>query len=166
MCCARLRSSLLTRTWPNAGCSNARPTVAASIAGAVRIPQIRLPAGLLEQGFDAARLDRLLVPVECVAGLAHDLAGLRHVAELLSQPQQANLVFDHRSMCTHLGVPFWSIPLRLCGPQPGYPASSAAEEVSDHIATTANECNAGDAATCPVVAVVRYCVTSFTACLS
>ena len=65
------------------------------------IPQIRLPAGLLEQGFDAALFDRLLVPVERVAGVAHDLAGLRHVAELLGQPQQANLVFDHGSMCTH-----------------------------------------------------------------
>ena len=37
-------------------------------------------------------------------------------------------VFDDRSMCTHLRFPFWSILLRWCGPQLGYPTSSAPEE--------------------------------------
>ena len=107
------------------------------------VPQIRLPAELLDQCLDAALLDRLLVPVERVAGVAHDLAGLRHVAELLGPPQQANLVFGHRSMCTHLGVPFWSIRSGCVVHNQGNPASSAAEEVSDHIATTATEATLG-----------------------
>ncbi len=34
--CPCLRSSLLTRSWPNAGCSNANRTIASSISGAVR----------------------------------------------------------------------------------------------------------------------------------
>jgi hypothetical protein len=83
------------------------------------IPQVRLPAGLLEQRLDAALLNRLLVAIEGVAREAHDLAGLRHVAELLGQPQQADLVLDDFWVCTHLGVPFWSTPLRLWWSQPG-----------------------------------------------
>lgn len=48
----------------NAGCSNARPTIRLFDLQRRPIPKIRLPAGLLEQGFDATLLDRLLVPIE------------------------------------------------------------------------------------------------------
>ena len=57
------------------------------------IPQIQLPARLLDQGFDTTLHDRLLAPVERVAGIAHDLAGLRHVVELLASRSRPTLCF-------------------------------------------------------------------------
>ncbi len=48
----------------------------------------------LEQSLDAAFLNRGLVAVKGVARHAHDLAGLRHVAQFLGQIQQSSFVFD------------------------------------------------------------------------
>ena len=58
------------------------------------IGQIWLAPGPFEQRLDAAIIDRRLVALEPVARHAHDLAGLRHVAQLLGQVQKAGFLFD------------------------------------------------------------------------
>ena len=47
--------------------------------------------------------------------------------------------FERRECFLISGVSFWSCRSGCVGPEPGYPAPSAAEEVSDHIATTARQ---------------------------
>jgi hypothetical protein len=82
--------------------------------GSRTVPEVRPPTGLIDQGLDAAFVDRLLVAVERVSGIAHDLAGPRDVPELFGQVQQADLVLDDLLYCTHGGLPFWRTGLRLC----------------------------------------------------
>src|SRR5690606_4239020 len=55
------------------------------------ILQVRLPARHLLQRELSAFLVQLLEPVEAVARVTHDLAGLAHVPQLLRQLQQAQL---------------------------------------------------------------------------
>jgi len=56
--------------------------------------QIWLSPGLLEQCLDAAALHRILIAIERVARHPHHLAGMRDVAQLRRQIQQAKLVFN------------------------------------------------------------------------
>lgn len=56
------------------------------------IARVWLSPRLLEEGLDAARLICFFVPVESVSADAHHLTGLRHIAQLLGQLQQAKLV--------------------------------------------------------------------------
>lgn len=51
---------------------------------------------LVQQGLRTASVLRFLITIERVARHAHDLAGLRNIAQLISQAQQAQLVFDDR----------------------------------------------------------------------
>ena len=77
--------------------------MACSISGDDPVLQDRLPAGDLLQGGFAARLVQFLEAVEAVAAIAHHLAGLGDIAELLGQFQHADL----RLMI------FWSVVIVL-----------------------------------------------------
>jgi hypothetical protein len=83
------------------------------------VPKVRLPTRLVDQGLDSTFVDRLLVAVERIPRIAHDLAGPGNIAELFCKVQQSDLVLDDFLYCTHGGLPFWRTGLRLCGPQPG-----------------------------------------------
>ena len=84
-------------------------------------------------------LDRLPISIERIPGIAHHLARVGDVPELLGQPEQADLVFDHRWVCTHHGVPFWSSSLRLSWSTTRVTPLLFPEEVSDHIATSTTQ---------------------------
>ena len=64
------------------------------------------PRHLLQRQF-AAFVVEILEPVEAVAAIAHDLAGLADVAELLGQFEQARLGADDFLILGHVGVS-WS----------------------------------------------------------
>src|SRR5262249_47204665 len=90
----RFWSSLAMRTWPNAGLLNGQRND--GILDLLRHPvlQHRLLAADLLQRQLAAFVVELLEPVEAVAAVAHHLAGLADVAELLGELQQPNLGAD------------------------------------------------------------------------
>lgn len=52
------------------------------------------PACLLQQRLDDAFLNRIAIAVKPIAGQAHDLTGLRHVAVLFSRIEKASFVTD------------------------------------------------------------------------
>jgi len=68
----------------------------------VRMPRSAL---LLDEGGHAADLEGPAHLVEGVAVVAHDLAGLRHVAELLGRLQQGQLPLGTLRQRGHLGSP-------------------------------------------------------------
>ena len=100
----RLASSLETRTWPQAGCSIAISTTASSISGAVRFFRIGLRRLISCKRQLAAFVVQLLEPVEAVAAVAHHLAGLADIAELLGQLQQPDLGSDDLLFLGHGGL--------------------------------------------------------------
>ena len=65
----------------------------------------------LGQRHFAALLVQLLKAVETVAAVSHNLAGLRHAAELLGQLQQADLCFDDFLFRCHCGLPIFAPPV-------------------------------------------------------
>jgi hypothetical protein len=97
------------------------------------IPQIRLPARFLHGSLESALLHGLIVAVEGVAGIAHDLAGSGDVSELFSEAQQSDLVFDDLLFCTHWGVALSgaSAPVVSVHNQGNLPSSSSKSVRSD-----------------------------------
>ena len=114
------------------------------------IGHIWLAPGPFEQRLDAAIIDRRLVALEPVARHAHDLAGLRHVAQLLGQVQKAGFLFDDLvSSIQHCG--FLVQWFGLHHHQNGQPSSLSRDApspfqlaekgaVSDHIETNSSKC--------------------------
>jgi AspT/YidE/YbjL antiporter-like protein len=95
------RSSFATRTWPHVASSIASATTAASISGATRFFRTGWRFDSSCSAVSPPRVAQLLEPIEAVAALAHDLAGLGHVAELLRQLQQPDLHLDDLLVLAH-----------------------------------------------------------------
>src|SRR5262249_58412477 len=83
--------------------------------------QHRLLATDFLQGQFAALVVELLEPVEAVAAVAHHLAGLADIAELLGELQQTNLGADDLLFSRH-GVLQSAQAGRLATPNPSRPA--------------------------------------------
>src|SRR5215470_11584427 len=93
-----------TRTWPQAGCPIANSTTACSISGAVRFFNTGLrPTNFLQRQF-ATFIVQILETVKAVAAVAHHLAGLADIAELLGKLQQANLCSDDLLLLRHIAI--------------------------------------------------------------
>ena len=119
----RFFSSLATRTWPQAGCSIASSTTAVLDLRRDPVLQHRLLAADLLQRQLAAFVVQLLEPVEAVAAVAHHLAGLADIAELLGQLQQADLGPDDLLFSRH-GVLQCAEAGRFATPTAPRPASA------------------------------------------
>src|SRR5262245_34010395 len=65
------------------------------------IAQVRLAPTDLTQGLFAARRIQLFEPVEAVTAIAHHLAGLRDVAQLLRELQNPHLGLDNFLFSRH-----------------------------------------------------------------
>src|SRR3954447_26244956 len=104
------------------------------------VGQKRLLAGQLLQGEFAASVVELLEAVEAVARVAHHLAGLAHVAELLGQLQQAELGADDLLLLGHGRCPLERRGWALRTPTAPRPASALASasrhRLSDQVLTT------------------------------
>jgi hypothetical protein len=79
--------------------------------------QDRLAAGQFLQGELAAGLIKLLEAIEAVARVAHHLAGLADIAELLGQFQQPDLHADDLLLVRHGGV-LSNAEAGRCAPRP------------------------------------------------
>jgi hypothetical protein len=90
-----------TCTWPQAGCPIAISTTACPIAGAVRFFRIGLPRLISRRPSSPPLSYSSVEPVEAVAAVAHHLAGLAHVAELLGSFHDPNLRSDDLPVLRH-----------------------------------------------------------------
>src|SRR4029078_6407762 len=101
------------------------------------------PFQLLQRQF-AARLVKLLEPVEAVARVAHHLAGLADIAELPGQLQQPNFGANDLLLFGHRQCPSKRRGRALCHPTAPRPASALASAMTPSVRLSLNYCREGD----------------------